>query len=153
VIGVAAGQNVEIYVIAKDGGGYHRVVFVAAGELSIRIECFCIDHCPLFNPAYLVFLCLDFEEPVATFEDYEPLAVYHFGNTIGDGGDAVLQIHLPGGDVHSVVLFVVESRAAAEDCKQAHKEHWCLVGSDEPMGRDDRDWRMREHSQWRSSSG
>jgi hypothetical protein len=49
------------------------------------------------------------------------------------------------------VLFVVKARAATENCKQAHNEHWCRIGPEAPIWRDERDWRMREHSQWRST--
>jgi hypothetical protein len=119
VIGVAAGENVEIYVVAEDGGGDNGVVFVAGGKLGVRIESFCVDDCPVFNPTDLVLFGLDFEEPVATLEDYEPLAVHHFGDTIGDGGDAVVQVHLARGDVHGIVLFLVKARASGEEYSKA----------------------------------
>jgi hypothetical protein len=119
VIGVAAGENVEIYVVAEDGGSDNGIVFVAGGKLGVRIERFCVDHCTVFNPADLVFLGLDFEEPVAAFEDYEPLAIHHFGYAIGDGGDAVVQVHLARGDVHGIVLFLVKARTSGEEYSKA----------------------------------
>ena len=65
----------------------------------------------LFNPADLVFLCLDFQKAASVLQHVKPLAVHHFGHAIGHCGHPVMQIHLPRGDIHRLMQLRVKARA------------------------------------------
>jgi hypothetical protein len=39
-------------------------------------------------------------------EDFERLPVHNFADAIRYGGNAVVKIHLPGGDIDSLMQFV-----------------------------------------------
>jgi len=140
----------QIEVVAEDGGGNHRVRFVLLGQLLERVVGLGVDHRALFNPADFVLLGLDLEETAAVLEHLQRLAVDHGGHAIGDGGYPIMQIHLADGDVDGLMLHAAQPVAATRQRKKAQKQQQGGCGSEAPDGRDEWDWRLREHSRWRS---
>ena len=103
----------QIDVVAENGGGDHRILFVLVGKLIEGTESFAVDHGSLFNPADLVLLGLYLQKAAAMLEYIEGLAVDHFGHAIGDSGHTVMQVHLPDGNVDGFVPLMLEARAPA----------------------------------------
>ncbi len=56
------------------------------------------------------------------FEHFKRLAVDHFGHAVGDGGHAIMQVHLPRGDVDRVVKLLAETVTAGRKRENAHKK-------------------------------
>ena len=135
----------QIDVVAEDGGGDHRVLFVLAAEPIEGVEGLAVDHGPLFNPADLVLFGLHLEEAAAVLEHLERLAVDHLGHAIGDGGYPVMQVHLADRNVDRLVPLMAEARASADKRKNTQQEKQGQKGFDAPDGRDERKWRLREH--------
>jgi len=147
---------VQINVVADNGGGHDRVLFVLRGELDERVGSFGIDYGVLFNPADLVLLSLDLEKAAAALEDFKLLAVRHLGHAIGDSGYPVMKVHLASRDVHRLMQLMVKPSATGENRRYAQTqnrgdEQRQLQGG--PQAREEKgtkDWRLREHGQWRS---
>ncbi len=85
------------------------------------------------------------------FKHFKLLTVRHLGHAVGDSGDPVVQVHLPGGHVDRVVLFMAEASAPASKGKKRQHQQCERRGPEAPEHTVERDWRLREHSQWRSS--
>ena len=94
-------------------------------ELVEGLEGLLVNDGALFNPADLVLLGLDPEEAAAVFEDFERLAVDDLGDAVADGGDAVMQVHLPGRDVDGVVMLAAEAVAGGERKEEPDEEQRC----------------------------
>ena len=154
---VAAGQDVEIDVVANNGGGHHNVLFMLVRKLDKQVVGFGVDDGAVFNPADLVFLGSDLEEAAAVFEYIERLAVCDLGYAIGDGGYPVVEVHLAGGDIDRLVQLTVESRAPADEREKTQGQERIERGQRRLMSPDagdeggGGDWRSREHIRWRSS--
>jgi len=81
-VGLAAGEQVEVNVVAQRGAGHDRVLPVQLGKLIEGGKGFAVDDRALFNPAHFVFLGSDAEKAAAVVEHLERLAVGHFGDAI-----------------------------------------------------------------------
>ena len=151
-----AGQQVQIQVVAQDGGGHHRVLLVQAGKLGKGIAGLGVNDGPVLNPADLVLLGLHLEEAPAVFENLELLAVDHLGHAIGDCRYPVAQVHLAHRDIHHLMLLVVKAVAArdqgqkAERNQQRQRAQQLRCSTAAPDERDEGDWRLRGHNRWRS---
>ncbi len=134
---VPPGIQVQIHVIAQHGRGDHRILLVLFCELLKFVVQIAVDDRMLFDPADLIFLSLHLEEAAAVLEHLERLPIGHFAHAIGDRGHAVVQVHLPRGNIHRVVLLMTNTVAACEkeDCRknQHHKEkaNYLSAGGDE----------------------
>ena len=56
------------------------------------------------------------------FEDFERLAVDHLGHAVGDGSHAIMQVHLPRGDIDRVVMLLAEAVASGRKRENAQQE-------------------------------
>ena len=117
-----AWEDVQIDVVAQNGGGDYRVLLMLGGNPIEGGEGLAVDHGPLFNPAGLVLLGRDFQETASVFQHLERLAVDHLGHTIGDGGHAVVQVHLPHGNVDGFVMHMAKARAPGGKRKEREQE-------------------------------
>ena len=54
-------------------------------------------------------------------QHFQRLAVGHLGHAIGDSGHAIMQVHLPRGDVNRVVMLLAETIAAGGEHEKAHR--------------------------------
>ena len=102
----------HVEIVAQSGGGGSWILLVILGELGESVVCLAVDDGAFFNPADLVLLGLYLDKAAAVFEDFKLLAVGDHGDALADGGHAVMQIHLPRGDVHAIVIFVLKALAA-----------------------------------------
>ena len=141
----------QIDVIAENGGCYYGVLLVRVRKLGKRLIALGVDYGPLFNPADLVFLRLDLQKPPAVFQHFKLLPIHDLRHAIGDGSYAVVEVNLARGYINRIVLLLVESCAAAGHCDETENEQRLQRGPGVPEGWDERDGRLREHSQWRSS--
>ena len=73
--------------------------------------------------ADLVFLRLHLQEPASAFEHFKGLPIHYLGYAIRDSGNAVMQVHLAGGNVNSFVLFLVKTGAAGNQGRNAQQEY------------------------------
>ena len=108
----------QIHVIAQHSGGDHGILLVLFRQLLKLVVQVAVDDRMLFDPADLILLSLHLEEAAAALEHFERLPIGHFAHAIGDGGHAVVQVHLPRGDIHGVVLLMTNATAACE--KEGH---------------------------------
>ena len=92
---LAAGRQMQVDVVAHHAGGHHRVRLVLNAKLIKSIEGLGVDYRPLLNPSDLVLLCLHLEKAAAMLQHLQRLAIGHLGHAVGDGGHAVMQVHLP----------------------------------------------------------
>ena len=141
----------QINVIADNTGGHYRVLLMRLRKLRKCLIALGVDHCPFFNPTDLVLLRLDFQKPSSVFQNFQLLSIHHLCHAIGNCGNAVMKVHLPGGHIHRVVLLVMELLASARQCNKTQHQQRRNKGPEAPEGWDERDGRLREHSQWRSS--
>ena len=58
------------------------------------------------------------------FEDFERLAVDHLGHAVGDGSHAIMQVHLPRGDIDRVVMLLAEAVASGRKRENAQQEDY-----------------------------
>ncbi len=114
MLGVAAGPDVQIEVVAQRSRGNDGVLLVLAGKLVEGIEYHAVDHRMLLDPADFVLGSLDLEEAAAMLKHFKLFAVGDFSHAIGDGGHPVAQIHLPCGNIHRIVPVVMETPAPAD---------------------------------------
>jgi hypothetical protein len=84
--------------------------------------CLGVDHRMLFNPADLVFLRSNFQESPSVLEHFELLAIHHLGHAIRNRGDAIVQIHLPRGNINRLVHFLVQTVASRGEGKRAQQK-------------------------------
>ncbi len=93
------------------------------GKLCESVVRLAVDNGALFNPADFVLLGLYLDKAAAVFEDFKLLAVGHHGDAFADGGHAVMQIHLPRGDVNAVRILVLKALApCGQPDKSKHSE-------------------------------
>jgi hypothetical protein len=121
VLGLATGEDVKVDVVADGGVGDDGVFLVLSGELGEGVVGVGGEDGVLFDPADLVFLGFDAEEAAAVLEDFKLLAVDHLADAVGDGGDAVVEVHLPGGYVDGLVVLGMEALAAGSEQEQAEQ--------------------------------
>jgi hypothetical protein len=69
----------------------------------------------LFDPANLIFLCFDFEKAATMLEHLERLAIRDFPDTVRHGGHAIMQVHLPRGNIHGFVVLGVKAIAPTQE--------------------------------------
>jgi hypothetical protein len=122
VLGLPAWQDVQIDVVAENGGSDYRVLLVLAGEQIEGAEGLAIDHGSFFNPADLVLLGLYLQKAVAAPKHLERLAVHHLSYAIRDGGYPVMQVGLPDRNVDCFVPLMAETRAPASKHKKTQHE-------------------------------
>jgi hypothetical protein len=109
---------VQIHVVAEHGGGDHRILLVLIGEfLELAVEV-TVDDRVLLDPADFIFLRLHLEKAASVLQNFKGLAVGHLADAIGHGGDAIVQVHLAGGDVDGLVMFVTDAAAAGHAGRQ-----------------------------------
>jgi hypothetical protein len=113
-IGVPTGTDVQVDVVAEAACGHHRILLVLLGELGESVVVLGVDDGALFDPANFVSSGLYAEKPAAMLENFEGFAVCDHTNAIGDGGNAVVKVHLPCGDIDSLVLLVAQAIATGE---------------------------------------
>ena len=98
-----------------------------------------------------------FQEAAVVLQDLEGLAVDYLGYAGGHCSNAVVEVHLTGGDVDGVVLLMVEAFAARRKSKKTkdnEQRQYLQLGrrsSEAPGKMNDKNWSLREHSLWRSS--
>jgi len=141
----------KIDVVANSRCGDYWILRMFFSQLHKRTVSLVVDDGALFNPANLVLPGFYFEEAVPVLEDFERLTIHDLGHAIGNGGYAVMDVHLACGDVNGVVRFMVKTLAPARQCKQPEQEQRKAGGREAAGGRDEEDLRSRTHSQWRSS--
>jgi hypothetical protein len=147
---VAPRRQVQVDVVAHNAAGDDRIVPVLNAELLEGLKGFFVDHGPLLDPADLVLLGLHVEEAAVALDHLERLAVDHLGHPIGDGGDAVVQVHLARAEVDLVVMLVAEAAAAGGKSNKAYQQHCRKECLRAPRERSVRDGCERKHSLWRS---
>ena len=69
---------------------------------------FRVNDGALFDPANLVFVGLDPQEPASVFQHLKRLPVDDLSHTVGYGRNAVVKIHLSGGNVDSLMPLMVQ---------------------------------------------
>lgn len=121
VLGIAAGEQMQIEVVAEDAGGDDGVLLVLGGKLGEPGVGFAVDDQALLDPADLVFIGFDLEEAAAVLDDLKGLAVDHLGDASGDGGYAVAQVGLASGDVDRIHLLMAKAGAAGKEGGDAEK--------------------------------
>jgi hypothetical protein len=87
-----------------------------------------VDYGVLLNPPDFVFAGLHFEEAPPGFENLERLSIHDLGYAIGNGGYAIVEIHLRRRHIDGLVLHFakpVTSRAEKNGTKQqARQQTW-----------------------------
>ena len=112
----------QIDIVANTACSYDGIIFVLSGKCGEYAVIRGINYRAFFNPADFVFLCTDFEKALAVLQHLKLLAVHNLRDAVGYGRYAILQVHLPGCDVHGVVLLMAYAAAAArEEQKQCRK--------------------------------
>ncbi len=153
MLGLAPWRQVQIEVVAEGCGCHHRILLVLAGKLGKRVIGLAVYDGALLNPAHFVLLRAHPEEAAAVFEHIELLAVDHLGHAIGNCGHAIMEVHLPGRDVNSLLLLILKSGTATCGQEGTKDDPRNYGGPEAPGGRDDKNLKWRVHSLWRSSSG
>jgi hypothetical protein len=87
-------------------------LLVLAGQGFKGLVLLLVDHSVLLDPADLVFLGSYPQKAAAVLKHLELLAVDHLAYAVGNGRDAVVDIHLPGGNPDGIVLFLVKMVAS-----------------------------------------
>ncbi len=79
-----------------------------------------VNHRALGNPAHFVFRCLHPIEATSVLDHLERLAVRHLTYAIGDGCDAIAQVHLTRPDIDRLMLFRPELKPGTthRKCKE-----------------------------------
>jgi len=119
VLRFAAGEDVHVEIVAKSGGCGHGIVFVRFRQLLKPFVGLAVDNGALFNPAYLALFRLYLEEAAAAFENLERLPVHDLGHTFRNSGHAVVEVHLPRGDVDGVVVLRAKAAASGDQPQNA----------------------------------
>jgi len=120
-VGIAAWLEVQIAVIAQDGGPDHGVFLVAVVKGFEPGDDIGIDDGVLFDPADLALGGFDFEESTAVVEDLEPVAILDGRYAVGDGGHAVPEEGLLEEDIDDFGLLLA-MEAAATAAGQEHQQ-------------------------------
>ena len=110
----------EVSIVAQGAGRDHKIFLVLIGEILERLVFVRIDDGALFKPADFVLLCLDLQEPASVLEDFKRLTVCDLAYAVGNGSDAVVQVHLARSNVDH--LSLVFSQMLAARCKE-EREH------------------------------
>ena len=103
VLGVLAGLEVHIDLIADDGAGDFGVVLMRVLEFVEVGLGFVGGDGFFFDPADFAFGGLDLDPVVAVVEHLELIAVLDGAGAVRDGGDAVAQVGTLGGHIDIVV--------------------------------------------------
>lgn len=115
MVGFAARGDVEVSFVAGGAGGDDGVVLAAGLECIEFVFDVLGNGETFFDPADLAARGADLEPAAGTLEDDELFAVGGDAGAIGDGGYAVAEIGLLGGDVDVILRgLVVEVGAAGE---------------------------------------
>lgn len=123
VVGFAAGGDVEVGFVGGGGGGDDGVVGAVFGEGVELVFDVLGDGEAFFDPADFAAGGADFEPAAGVFEDDELFAVGGLAGAVGDGGDAVAEEGLFGGDVDEVFFgLVLEVGAAGEGAGEGGTE-------------------------------
>ena len=97
--GVAAGGDVKVDLVARGGFGYDGIFAAGFAESFEVVGCVLAGGELFFDPADFAAGSADFEEAALVIEDYELFAVLDLSGAVGDGGYAVAEEGLLGGDV------------------------------------------------------
>jgi len=119
MVGLAAGQQVHVEVVAERGGCGYGILPVIVGELDKALIGLALDDGVGLDPSDFILLRPDLEEALAALEDLERLAIDDLRDAVRDGGDTVVKVHLAGGDVDGVKVLVVEAAATGGEGEQA----------------------------------
>jgi len=97
---------VQINVVAQSAGCNHGIVLVLVRQLHKGVISLGVNHCAIGNPAHFVLGRLHPVETASALEHLERFAVRHFAYAIGNSGNAIAQVHLPGPDIDRLVLLL-----------------------------------------------
>ena len=96
----------QIDVVAQRTRCDHRILLMLRSQVRKAVVGLGVDDGALFDPADFVLLRLHPQKSASVFEDFERLPVHNFAYAIGYGCNAIMKVHLPGGDVDRLMQFV-----------------------------------------------
>ena len=121
------------------------------GQLGESVIGLAVDDGAFFNPAYFVLFRLYLDKSATALEHLKFLAVSDHRHAFTYCGNAIVEKHLPRGDVHRVMVFVLEALAPRsksdenEQRKQAGKIQESDWGTEAFQSMSKGKWRSNEH--------
>jgi hypothetical protein len=87
-----------------------------------------IDDGALFNPADFVLIRLYPQKAASVLQHFELLSVDDLADAIGNGGHAIMQVHLPGGNIDGLMLLAAQPVATCIEEKNAGQKQSGITG-------------------------
>ena len=115
MVGVAAGEDVQVDVIAYRTGGNDWILLVLCCEILESLVLGCVDNGALLDPADLVLVGLHPQTAATVLEHLKGLPIDDFADAIRDGRDTIVEIHLSRGNVHHFMVSVIKPFAAGDE--------------------------------------
>ena len=128
MLGVAAGLDMEVRVVACDPLCLHGIVGVVGSQLLELIENLLTDEEALLHPPDLTGRDSDLNEAAIVVEDFDAISVFHQAGFLVDGGHMVAEIDLDSGnvsDLKDAASGVTTGRQESEQECESRKAQRC----------------------------